>query len=77
MDQETYSLLWSKKSNSFHLEPLQETIKAGMRFFNRDGTSDYLLIGVGTSDAMSARAESLRQILSERGEVRSLFGDGE
>ena len=75
--QDTYALLWSRCSNCFHIEPLAETARSGMRFFYRDGRNDYLLLAVGTDEQMHRQAEALRPVLLERAEVRRLFsGEG-
>lgn len=70
---ETYALLWSRKSNGFHIEPLSRTCEAGMRFFHQNQANDYLLLFVGTRDAVSEKADELRPIVHERQEVRRLY----
>lgn len=70
---DTYALLWSRKSNCFHIEPLSETCRSGMRFFFQDSRNDYLLLAVGTDDEMHRQAEKLRPVVTERAEVRRLF----
>lgn len=69
----TYALLWSKKSNCFHIEEIAHTVKSGLRFFGGNLTNDYLLIGVGTDDEMYAKAEELRPLIHERAEVARLY----
>ncbi len=69
---ETYALLWSRKSNGFHVEPLAQTAESGMRFFRANTSNDYLLIAFGTDDEVSAKADELRPLLVEREEVRQL-----
>lgn len=71
--QETYALLWSKKSNCFHVEELSRTEQSGMSFFFKDAVNDYLLLFTGGYDAVSAKADELRHIVTERAEVRLLF----
>lgn len=73
---DTFALLWSRKSNCFHIEPLTETCRSGMRFFFQDVRNDYLLLAVGTGDDMHQQAEKLRPIVTERAEVRRLFSGG-
>lgn len=72
---QAYALLWSKRSNCFHIEPLEATVNNGMRFFTGNKTNDYLLIHVGSHEACSAKADELRPVLIERGEVRRLYGE--
>ena len=74
MNDEIYALLWSKKSNGFHTEPLSRTAQSGMRFLQENMTNDYLLIAFGTEDEVDAKAEELRPLLIEREEVRRLYG---
>ncbi|VTU34218.1 hypothetical protein [Variovorax sp. RA8] len=76
MNDEIYALLWSKKSNGFHTEPLSRTAQSGMRFFEGNMTNDYLLIAFGTDDEVSAKADELRPLLVERAEVRRLYDSG-
>lgn len=72
---EPHALLWSKKSNCFHIELLEATMNNGMRFFTANKTNDYLVIHVGSRDECGAKADELRTIVTERDEVRRLFGD--
>lgn len=74
MDKETCALLWSKKSNCFHIEPLPATVNNGMRFFTSNKTNDYLVIHVGNRAECNAKADELRPVVIEREEVRRLFG---
>jgi hypothetical protein len=74
MSHDTYALLWSKKANSFHIEPLEQTAKSGMRHFRQEGSNDYLLIAFGSWDEMSTQARELRPVVLEREHVRHLQG---
>lgn len=74
MSNETYALLWSKKSNCFHIEPLSSTVKTGLRFFRTDSTNDYLVIWIGSRDECGKQSDELRPMLREREEVRRLYG---
>jgi hypothetical protein len=73
---ETYVLLWSKRSNNFHIEQIKYTVESGMYMFRQNSGNDFLLIGFGTLDEMSAKADELRPTLHERAEVRRLYDDG-
>lgn len=73
---EIFALLWSRSSNCFHVEPLEQTAKNGMRFFQRESRNDYLLIGYGSHEQVCELAEKLRPIINERAEVRRLYDDG-
>ncbi len=74
MTTELHALLWSKKSNCFHIEPLSSTVKTGQRFFRTDSTNDYLVIDCGTRDYCGKKSDELRPVLREREEVRRLYG---
>ena len=74
MSTEVHALLWSKKSNCFHIEPLTSTVNNGLRFFLSDRGNDYLVVWIATRDECSAKAEELRPTLREREEVRRLYG---
>lgn len=73
MSNDTYALLWSKKSNCFHIELLHDIVAKGLRFFRAQQTNDYLVIGIGTHDECSAKADELRPTLTERDAVRRLY----
>jgi hypothetical protein len=66
MDTETYALLWSKKSNCFHVEQLVDTVKKGREFFLSNRTNDYLVIGLGSYDEVSRTADALRPHVRNR-----------
>lgn len=63
---ELWALLWSKKSNGFHMEMLDQTVKAGRKFFANNASDDYLLIGVGTYAEVDALADELRPTVIAR-----------
>lgn len=66
MGTELWALLWSKSGNGFHVEPLERTAEAGMKFLKANQKNDYLLIAYGTSDEMFEKADELRPICIER-----------
>lgn len=71
---EQFALLWSKKSNGFHVEPVSRTVESGMRFFLNNHVNDYLVIAVGSEEEVGDRADELRSVLIEREEVKRLYG---
>lgn len=73
MNTKTYALLWSKKSNCFHIELLSATVNNGMRFFVGNKTNDYLLIQTGAYKEVQDKADELRQTITERETVRRLY----
>lgn len=72
---EIYALLWSRSANCFHVEPLADTARNGMRFFRREGRNDYLLVAYGGLLDIQNQADCLRPVVEERAEVRRLYGD--
>lgn len=72
-EQETYSLLWSREANCFHIERLIETASNGSNFFLTNQENDYLLIAYGPLKKMDQLADKLRVVLSERDEVKQLY----
>ena len=74
---EPFTLLWSRRSNSFHIEPMERTCKSGMRFFVNNVENDYLLLFTGSKDECVAKAEELRPIREERAIVRDLYSPGQ
>lgn len=66
MKPETHALLWSKKSNCFHIELLADTVKKGRTFFLTNSTNDYLVIGIGTYEEVSQSADALRPHVRSR-----------
>lgn len=73
MHAETYALLWSKKANCFHVEPITETVKKGREFFLANLANDYLLVDVGTHETVTSTAESLRHVVHNREAVRGSY----
>ena len=71
---EIYALLWSKKSNGFHIEPLSRAAESGMQFFRQNTSNDYLVIATGSEDEMDAKANELRPLIYERHEAQLLHG---
>lgn len=69
---DAYALLWSKRDNSFHVEPLTETVAKGRRFFLQNIANDYLVIGLGTYEETTQAAEALRPHMRARDNVSYL-----
>lgn len=78
MNNEIYCLLWSKKANQFHVEPLSKAAKSGMQFLLQAKTNDYLLVAYGSWSEMTSQADELRPILVQRDHERRPWetGDG-
>jgi len=61
------ALLWSKRQNCFHIEPLRQLLAKNLAaFFAEKQLNDYHLIGTGTDEEVRQMAEQMRPILTER-----------
>lgn len=63
---DAYALLWSKRSNCFHVEPLTDTVRKGRTFFLTNSSNDYLLIGLGSREEVDAAADAMRPYMVQR-----------
>lgn len=63
---DAYALLWSKRSNCFHIEPLTDTVRKGRTFFLTNSSNDYLLIGLGSREEVDAAADAMRPYMVQR-----------
>jgi hypothetical protein len=66
MNDKTYVLEWSKKQNCFHIQPIEITLANNQKCFIKNTTSDYLVIMVGSHNAVCDMADSWRHRLIER-----------
>lgn len=66
MINQTYALLWSKKSNGLHVEPLEATIAAGVNAMCENRTTDYVLLAIGSREEVQAKADGLRPEVEKR-----------
>lgn len=64
-----YVLEWSKKSNSFHIQPLETTLAKNQECFIDDRSHDWVLIMVGAHEAVCTMAENNRSRLIAREKV--------
>lgn len=63
-----YALLWSKKQNCFHTEPIEDSAEIGMSGFLEDkDLNDYHLIAFGPRSEVWSKADELREVLKKRG----------
>lgn len=63
-------LEWSQSSNGFHIQPLEKSIQSNKDAFTEDRRSNYIVVGIGSHDAMTELAEELRPILEYRNAAR-------
>lgn len=61
-----YVLEWSKKSNSFHVQPIETTLANNQECFLKDVSHDWIVLMVGTYDVVSSMANHHRERLIER-----------
>jgi hypothetical protein len=64
-----YVLEWSKKSNSFHVQPIETTLAKNQECFLKDTSHDYIVLMVGTHDVITNMADHHRERLIERERV--------
>lgn len=63
-----YVLEWSKKSNSFHVQPIETTLAKNQECFLKDASHDYIVLMVGTHDVITNMANHHRGRLIDRTE---------
>lgn len=61
-----YVLEWSKKSNGFHIQPLENTLANNQIRFINDTSHDWLILMIGTHDVITNMADHHRDRLIER-----------
>lgn len=69
MSNTTRALLWSKRQNCFHIEPMSQLMHKNLTaFVHEKSLNDYHLIGFGTDEEVRQMADRLRPTLHERDE---------
>lgn len=61
-----YVLEWSKKQNSFHIQPIENTLAKNQECFVGDTSHDYIVLMIGSHDVITQMAEHHRDRLKER-----------
>lgn len=61
-----YVLEWSKKSNGFHIQPLETTLANNQKRFMADNSHDWIVLMVGSNDSCQAMADNHRERLYGR-----------
>ena len=70
MNDQLYALLWSKRQNCFHVEPLIHTLKTNVTAFLRDSDlDDYHILFVGSKEQVYESSEKHRKVLIGRENV--------
>ena len=64
-----YVLEWSKKSNTFHVQPIETTLAKNQQHFLNDTSHDWIVLMVGNHDVITNMAEHHRDRLKERAGV--------
>jgi len=62
----TYVLEWSKKSNNFHIQPLETTLANNQKLFVDENSHDWIVLFVGERKACSQMADNWRERLIKR-----------
>lgn len=63
-----YVLEWSRKSNGFHIQPLEKSLAGNQKCFLDNTSHDYLVLMIGTLEAVSTMADNWRERLKNRRE---------
>lgn len=61
-----YVLEWSKKSNSFHVQPIETTLSKNQECFMKDASHDWIVLMVGSFDVITNMADHHRERLIDR-----------
>lgn len=70
---EQWALLWSKKQNAFHVEPVENWLSKNRVAYRDDGTlADYHPIVIGDRQTCEATADAARATLAAREELQPL-----
>jgi hypothetical protein len=71
-----YVLEWSRKSNGFHIQPIETTLAKNQECFLENRSHDYILLMVGTHDVCCTMAENHRGKLENRTKSSSVTMTG-
>lgn len=66
MTTKQYVLEWSKKSNGFHIQPLEHTLGKNQERFLDDTSHDWMVLMIGSNETCQAMADNHRHRLYER-----------
>ncbi|MFA5900472.1 MAG: hypothetical protein WC829_15340 [Hyphomicrobium sp.] len=62
----SYVLEWSRKSNGFHIQPLESTLAGNQKCFMENTSHDYIVLMVGEKDVCERMADNWRSRLASR-----------
>lgn len=65
-----YVLEWSKKSNSFHIQPIESHLAQNQLRFIENTSHDWLILMIGTHDVITNMADHHRDRIFEREALR-------
>ncbi len=68
----SFVLEWSKKSNCFHIQPLETLLARNQECFIKNKTNDYILLMVGEKEMCHNMADNHRWRLSDRADSECL-----
>lgn len=72
---EKWVFLWSQSQCAFHIEPLEQMIKANAAAFNEDRRMDYVPLFIGSRDDVDSLADHLRPTIHKRQDARAAARD--
>lgn len=61
-----YVLEWSKKQNTFHIQPIEQAFARNQECFIADKSHDYIVLMIGTHDVVTQMMEHHRDRLKCR-----------
>lgn len=65
----SHVLLWSKRQNALHIEPVDRMLSSNRDAYRDDRGCDYIPIAMGSKEEMHAAADAVRNTLSARQKV--------
>lgn len=71
LDSTVWVLLWSQSQNALHIEPLADMMRTNLEAFHKDGRLDYVLLCIGSREAVDASAQAVRPICHARAEAHA------
>lgn len=63
-----YVLEWSRKSNGFHIQPIENSLAGNQQCFLNNTSHDYIVLMIGTLEVVATMAENWRERLKSRRE---------
>lgn len=61
-----FVLEWSRKSNGFHIQPVETMLAGNQKLFLLERSHDYIVLMIGEKEACHQMADNWRPRLTER-----------